>query len=295
MDEYGALWDGDVGSIAAIHKIGHLSDPWSLPMDSPSLIDHPQVLRILFHPRSEQGYPPTQAAIELCFPIDEQVSLGGRLYRSQNVRGPLLLYWHGNGEIAADYDDLSTFYTDMGIHFLVVDFRGYGLSTSSPSGSALLNDAVAVVDGLKGEVETHCPGVTDNLFVMGRSMGSAAAIEIAFRRPEKIKGLILESAFAYTVELIERLGGVSLDGTTEAAGFKSLEKMRSVQTPSLLIHGQEDVLIPVSDSQALFDACPAADKKIVRIDHAGHNDLMLQGMQLYFESIGRFVANIYQL
>ncbi|MBF0436861.1 MAG: alpha/beta hydrolase [Magnetococcales bacterium] len=263
-------------------------------MDSQSLIDHPQVCHILFHPRGEEGYAPSSDAIELRFTVERNVSLGGRLYPASAAPGPLLLYWHGNGEIAADYDDISQLYTRMGIHFLVVDFRGYGISNGEPSGTALLHDAVAVVEQLPAAVTPHLPGVT-NLFVMGRSMGSAAAIEIAYRRPEKIQGFILESAFAHTIALIERLSGLSLQGTSESMGFKSLEKMRSIQTPVLLIHGQSDDLIPVSDSQDLFDTSPSSTKRLVKIPHAGHNDLMLQGMDVYFRAIDQFVSTISNL
>ncbi|MBF0132483.1 MAG: alpha/beta fold hydrolase [Magnetococcales bacterium] len=261
-------------------------------MNTSSLIDHPQVTQILFHPRGEWGYAPSQVAVELHFPVENGVTLGGRLYRTATPHGPWLLYWHGNGEIAADYEDIATLYTEMGFHFLVVDFRGYGLSTATPSGTTLLQDAVAVVDLLESVAGHHAPGL-DNLFVMGRSMGSAAAIEIAVRRPEKIKGLILESGFAFSIALIERLGGLSLEGVQESEGFDSLEKMRTIRTPSLLIHGEEDVLIPVTDSQALFDICPAENKKLVRIPNSGHNDLMMNGISIYFESIAQFVASIY--
>lgn len=260
-------------------------------MNSPSLIDHPQVTQILFHPRGEWGYAPSQVAVELHFPVEDGVTLGGRLYRPTTPHGPWLLYWHGNGEIAADYEDIATLYTEMGFYFLVVDFRGYGLSTATPSGTTLLRDAVAVVDLLESVVGHHAPGL-DNLFVMGRSMGSAAAIEIAARRPEKIKGLILESAFAFSIALIERLGGLSLGGALESEGFNSLEKMGAIQTPSLLIHGVDDVLIPVTDSQALFDACPAKNKKLIKIPNSGHNDLMMNGISVYFESIAQFAASI---
>lgn len=263
-------------------------------MESQSLIDHPQVRHILFHPRGEEGYTPSSDAIELQFTVERNVSLGARLYPASSSAGPLLLYWHGNGEIAADYDDISQLYTRMGIHFLVVDFRGYGISSGEPSGTALLHDAVTVIEQLPTAVTPHLTGVT-HLFVMGRSMGSAAAIEIAYRRPEKIAGFILESAFAFTIDLIERLSGLSLQGTPESMGFTSLEKMRSIQTPVLLIHGLMDDLIPVTDSQALFDASPASNKQLIKIPHAGHNDLMLQGMDVYFRAIEQFVATISNL
>ncbi|MBF0421845.1 MAG: alpha/beta hydrolase [Magnetococcales bacterium] len=260
-------------------------------MEQPTLIDHPQIRSILFHPRGEEGYSLAPGARELRFPVDTNVTLGARLYPTTSPQAPLLLYWHGNGEIAADYDDISQLYTGMGIHFLVVDFRGYGISTGTPSGTALLRDAVTVVDLIPTIVQPHLPPF-NRLLVMGRSMGSAATIEIAWQRAQKIHGIILESPFAYTIALIERLGGFSLNSTPESVGFNSLEKIRSIALPLLLIHGQADDLIPISDSQALYDASASDKKRFVRIPQAGHNDLMLQGMGVYFQAIGQFVAGI---
>ena len=46
---------------------------------------------------------------------------------------PSILFFHGNGEIVADYDDLGPLYNRMGINFLAADYRGYGRSTGRPT------------------------------------------------------------------------------------------------------------------------------------------------------------------
>ena len=48
------------------------------------------------------------------------------------VRG-VLVYWHGNGEVASDYDPFASIYHLLGLHLIVVDYRGYGWSTDTPT------------------------------------------------------------------------------------------------------------------------------------------------------------------
>lgn len=67
--------------------------------------------------------------------------VGARPARGRGARG-ILLYFHGNGEVASDYDSFSELYRLMGLHLVVVDFRGYGWSTkTTPCASTLLSDA----------------------------------------------------------------------------------------------------------------------------------------------------------
>ncbi|MBF0381903.1 MAG: alpha/beta hydrolase [Magnetococcales bacterium] len=255
--------------------------------NSDTLIDHPQVLQFLFHPRREFPMDPETKGVEVHIPVAKNISLAGRLFIAK-PDSPVILFWHGNGEIAADYEDISTIYTNMGITFLVVDFRGYGLSDGEPTGTALLQDAVTVfkqIQTVLGDNKVK----SEKIYVMGRSMGSAAAIAIAADDSSStISGLIIESGFAYSIPLMERLGGLRLSDD-ESQGFENLRKISGVKTPLLVIHGEEDQIIPVQDGQALFDAAPTRDKYIVRIPRAGHNDLMMVGQRDYFLSIQQFV------
>jgi alpha-beta hydrolase superfamily lysophospholipase len=73
--------------------------------------------------------------------VEPGIVLGGRLYPAA-PDSPAILFFHGNGEIAEDYDDIAPLYIQMGITLLVMDYRGYG--TSGLTASHLLSDAVAV-------------------------------------------------------------------------------------------------------------------------------------------------------
>ena len=256
-----------------------------------SILENPTVLRILFHPRRELQFETTKDANIVHFSVGPGVQLGGRLHTAA-ADAPVILFWHGNGEIAADYDDIARIYTGMGINFLVVDYRGYGISDGIPTGTALLEDAVTVYGQIQNVLNVH--GIrTDRLYIMGRSLGSAAAIATANHAQDSIAGLIVESGFAFTMPLIERLGGLALDGVNESQGFGNNGKIAHVAVPTLIIHGEEDQIIPVFDGRALFEQSGTRKKKLVTIPHAGHNDLMIVGQATYFESIRTFVFGNY--
>jgi alpha-beta hydrolase superfamily lysophospholipase len=219
--------------------------------------------------------------------VEPDVSIGARLYPAAGD-APSILYWHGNGEIASDYDAVAPFYTGMGLTLLVADYRGYGVSTGTPSCSNLLSDAVAVFRAADGIFDHH--GLAPSrLYLMGRSLGSAAAIEVAAQAGAGLAGLIVESGFADTFALLARLGWRA-EGTMEQHdGFGNGEKIAGVTVPTLIIHGEDDVLIPAQDGEKLFQRSSAEDKGLLLIPGAGHNDLMLVGRSLYFDAIQTFV------
>ena len=252
------------------------------------ILDKPEILRVIFHPRLD--YPPTLAAPggqPLSIQVEPGVTVGARLYGSGSD-APAILYWHGNGEIAADYDAIAPLYTRMGITLLVIDYRGYGNSDGTPTCSNLLSDAVAVFGSADSVLDHH--GLTPSrLYAMGRSLGSAAAIELAARAGNQLSGLVVESGFADTFALLARLG-VRLEGATERQdGFGNPQKIADVTIPTLIIHGEDDVLIPAQDGEELFQRSGAKNKRLLPITGAGHNDLMLVGRTQYFDAIQAFV------
>lgn len=165
------------------------------------VLDRPEVVSVLFYPRCDVEAP------RCCcwFLRGADTRYPGRSARCKIFAGgtdaPVILYFHGNGEIASDYDSIASFYTDLGITLFVVDFRGYGLSDGMPSATALIEDAWACVSQLPAVLAEQ--GVSfGKVYVMGRSLGSAAALEVADRAGDRIAGLIIESGFAYTFPAI---------------------------------------------------------------------------------------------
>jgi len=182
------------------------------------------------------------------------ISIGCRFYPAGS-KAPNILYFHGNGEIAPDYDYTVPLYQERGINLFVTDYRGYGVSTSSPTCRAIIEDAHPVFHGFVAFLKDG--GYTGDLFVMGRSLDSAPAIEVALHYQDKLKGLIVESGFASTRNLLRRLGASHLlRDVPDGAGFGNDLKIASVAIPTLIIHGEGDEIIPVEEGRRFTPYLP---------------------------------------
>lgn len=256
-----------------------------------TVLDRPDVLRVLFHPRQAGG--PVQDAgnfQEILIPVDDGIRVGARFHPAL-PEGPTLLFFHGNGEIVADYDDIGPLFNRLGINFMAVDYRGYGCSDGSPTVSAMMTDCHRILDFVfdwRGQ-----NGFTGPLIVMGRSLGSASALELAATCADRIDGLIIESGFAWAGPLL-RLLGVDPDriGFDESDGFANIDKIRKFAKPTLIIHAEFDHIIPFGDGLALFNASGAEDKALLKIPGANHNDIFMRGLDRYLEAITGLAAKL---
>jgi hypothetical protein len=128
-----------------------------------------------------------------------------------------------------------------------------------------------------------------NLFVMGRSLGSAPAIEVAYHYQQQLNGLIIESGFASGRNQLMRLGMSHLfRDVQDPIGFGNHLKIKEVTIPTLIIHGDEDDIIPVTEGRMLYDLSGSQEKYSLYIPHAGHNDIMIIGLDMYMKSIAKF-------
>jgi pimeloyl-ACP methyl ester carboxylesterase len=249
-----------------------------------SALDVPEVLLRLFHPRPESplaGAPPS--GHDLLIPVADDAAVGGRFHPGEPA-APTLLFFHGNGEIVADYDELAPFFLRQGVNFLPVDYRGYGRSTGSPTVSAMMRDCHEIFAFVRNWLPEQ--GYKGPWVAMGRSLGSASALELAASYPEAVSALIVESGFAFAGPLLQLLGvNLSAIGFQEKAGFRNVDKIKSYPGPTLIIHAEHDHIIPFSDGQALYDASAARDKTLLKVPHANHNDILLQGFAEYMAAI----------
>ena len=255
------------------------------------ILDQPQILSVLFHPRPDYGQAPTgPSAHEVMIPVEETVAVAAS-FHSTSVSGPNILFFHGNGEIVADYADIAPLYNGMGINFLAADYRGYGKSEGNPTVTGMMKDCHVILDWTRDWLMTN--GFTGPLVVMGRSLGSASALELSSRRSTEIDGLIVESGFAFASPLLELLGisPVSI-GFKEEEGFGNIDKIKRVDKPTLIIHAEYDHIIPFSDGKALYEASPSKNKTLLMISGANHNDIFARGPSEYFGGIKTFAQKL---
>jgi alpha-beta hydrolase superfamily lysophospholipase len=253
----------------------------------PELMDRPEIIYRLFFPRRESPLESRpRNAMGHAVRVADDVSIGCRFYPAKKD-GPNILYFHGNGEIASDYDYVAPLYQQIGLNLFVADYRGYGTSDGTPSCSAIIKDSRPLFEGFTAFLSSA--GYTGNLFVMGRSLGSAPAIEVAYRYQPHLKGLIVESGFASSRNQFARLGVTHLfEGAANQVGFGNDVKIREIHLPTLIIHGEDDEIIPVTEGRALYALSGAEEKHSLFVPDAGHNDLFERGINDYMRMVASF-------
>ena len=198
-------------------------------------------------------------------------------------KGEAVLFLHGNAGDISNRTPLAQGLLQQGFSVLLLEYRGYGGSEGTPGETGLLLDAEAGMDFLEERV-----GDPGRIVIFGRSMGGAVAAALAAIRPPGV--LVLESAFtsleamARTLYpflprfLFRRLRG----------RFDTLESVRGVKAPTLVIHGTQDEIVPFSMGEELFAGALEAGGWLP-IDGASHNDVFWVGGDAYFGAIGAFV------
>jgi alpha-beta hydrolase superfamily lysophospholipase len=256
----------------------------------PSQMDKPEILAAIFHPRREERNETPPSCEEFEVTVSKDAILGCRFFNAQ-ADAPVIIYFHGNGETVSDYDQIAPYYLEAGLNFFVAGYRGYGWSSGKPSVGALFHDAAVIFE----HVRHYCQntGISENLFIMGRSLGSAACIDLGHRFPDLIKGIIIDSGFSNTLPLAARMGyNVSDSGLREEDCFNNLEKIREIKIPTLILHGAEDQFIPLNEAVKLQAESGARTKQLYVVPGADHNSLIVRGGAIYFETIKGFTDTV---
>ena len=251
------------------------------------IMDHEDILQVIFHPRKSRKTEPPANAVNIDATVADSVNIGCRLF-THNTAAPTIIFFHGNGEIVPDYDDIAPFYLAEGLNFAVCDYRGYGWSDGVPRVSTFLSDAEAAFLHLRTWLAEH--QYTGPFFVMGRSLGSACAIDIAANHADAISGLIIESGFAKTLPLAKVLG-IDLEsmGIREEDTFNNSVKIVKFTKPTFILHGQYDQLIPLWQAETLQAESGAQQKEMQIVPGADHNSLIAVAGKRYFEAIRVFI------
>ena len=251
-------------------------------------IDDSHLLNYIFYPRPDFTRPPKDA-FDLFVSVEPGVDVSCRFYVGDR-NWPLILYFHGNGEVVSDYDHIAPIYKQRELNLVVADYRGYGASGGLPTLAAISRDCHLIFAAVKEEILKI--KLTGGLWIMGRSLGSISAIELAYRSNHDFRGLVIESGFVSILPVMKHLG-LSLPAGTDADKIEAeaLAMVREIKLPTLIIHGEDDQLVPLEEAKRFYDNLGSAEKRLVIIPGADHNDIMFTGIDQYFEAIKDFVAS----
>jgi uncharacterized protein len=253
-------------------------------MQQPStMLDHPLVSSRYFFPRRE------------AFPNPYWVDAvdGSKLacsYHAVNPDATTVVYFHGNGEVVADYlPGFPDWLTRAGYNVLLAEYRGYGMSTGQPALVGMLEDVPAIIRSL---------GIPDSRIVLfGRSIGSLYAVHGVARHPQ-LAGVILESGIANITERFfmrvqpEELG-ISKPALLDELQrhFDAGTKLGGFQGRTLVLHTRHDELVPVRHAEMLYAVAPEP-KTLHIFDQGGHNDIFYRNGPAYMQLVETFLASL---
>lgn len=224
----------------------------------------------------------------LYLPTRETARAGARSLRVE-CRGAILkvwelhgaarsavLYFGGNAEDVGDsVADFDAAFPDRAVY--LVNYRGYGGSTGSPSEAALTADAEVIYDLLSGR---H-----DRIALIGRSLGSGVAVALASRRP--VERLVLVTPF-------DSIARVAADHFPYLPvrwlirdRYDSRRRIGAVRAPVLILVAERDEVVWRARSEALIAAIPPPLRHTLIVPGASHNDISL--FPVYSQSLREFI------
>jgi alpha-beta hydrolase superfamily lysophospholipase len=240
-----------------------------------SILDHLSISERYFFPRHEP--------LENPFWVDCGDARLSCFFKHNHPDGKTIVFFHGNGEIAADYLDFFVpAFDQMGVNLFIAEYRGYGMSTGVPALKTMLDDVETIIRTINIPVE--------KLVLFGRSVGSFYALHGVRLFPD-IPGLILESSVAVVLErLLMRVRpdelGVTLEQMEEAVNrdFNHQAKLAGFKGSTLVLHALHDSLVHVAHGKKLFEWAPEP-KRLKIFEQGDHNDIMAVNAREYFQQI----------
>jgi len=237
--------------------------------------------RFIFFPSREMRATP--ASVGMAY---EDVRFGprGRLHGwfVPGVGPGTLVWFHGNaGNVSDRVELLALLHRALGMNLFIFDYQGYGLSEGQPSEEGTYQDARAALEYLSGR-----SGVTaDRIVYYGESLGGAIAARLATEhRPER---LIVQAAFTSVSDMARVHYPFLPLGPFLRTRYATIELIGHVQAPILIVHGEDDEIVPLDHAHRLY-AAAADPKQLVVVKGAMHNDVIAVGGASYQEAVREF-------
>jgi fermentation-respiration switch protein FrsA (DUF1100 family) len=215
---------------------------------------------------------------------EDSVKIHAWFAPAENAKATFVIS-HGNaGNISHRYILLQSLQRH-GFNVLMYDYRGYGRSEGTPTEDGIYKDGIAAYDYAVTLPEVN----RERLFLWGTSLGGAVAVDVATHR--QVTGMILESTFTSAKDVARLVYPFLPVQFFMHTKLNSIDKIRTLTVPLLVIHGAHDSIIPIALGRKLFNAANEP-KSFYEIPNADHNDTFFMGGDAYFSHIDCFVASI---
>jgi len=194
---------------------------------------------------------------------------------------PTVLYLHGNAGNLANRSERVRKYSARGLGIFMPSYRGYSGSTGRPTERANVADAKLAYEALRKD------GIApEDIILYGESLGSGVAVQVAAEKP--VGGIVLDAPYTSIVDVAAEAYPFLPVRPFMVDRYDTLRYLRDVKAPLLVVHGEEDEVIPVAMGRAVY-AAANGPKEIVTLPRAGHSDHHLHGST---EEIFRWIEGL---
>jgi len=175
-----------------------------------------------------------------------------------------IFFLHGNAENISTHIGSVYWLPARGFNVFLLDYRGYGLSEGAPFIAGVQEDIDAGLQALLARPEVD----RKRIVLFGQSLGGALATYYVAHTPrrEDIRALVIESTFASYRDIArEKLASfwltwplqIPLSWTVDD-DYSPVDAIgRASPIPVLIIHGDEDNIVPVGNGRRLYEAAKA--------------------------------------
>ncbi|KTD62324.1 alpha/beta hydrolase [Legionella shakespearei] len=184
-------------------------------------------------------------------------------YKPAAKNQPTLLYLHGNAGNIGYRMTLARKFLKAGLGVFLLEYRGYGGNRGSPNEQGFYEDGQTALDFLQEQ------GIKPSQLVLyGESLGTGVATKLGSEHAAC--AIILQSPFTSLPNVARyHYPWVLMEPWDK---YNSLERIKTIHTPLLVLHGKLDRIIPYTDGLALFDAANEP-KKMLTFPNKDHNNL----------------------
>jgi LAS superfamily LD-carboxypeptidase LdcB/pimeloyl-ACP methyl ester carboxylesterase len=175
-------------------------------------------------------------------------------------------YFHGNGAPMDHFYTEMRYITDLWYNLISYDFPGYGKSTGEPTQSEVLHFSHEFYKAMQIEKNIK----NEDLIVWGYSIGTAVAID--FAKDIVFDKLVLFAPLASRYDMSAKLFGFPIQKMVlRENSFISKQTIKHIPNPTLIVHGNKDVVVPFAQWKQVFKNSPAEEKYFIEIDNFGHS------------------------
>ena len=203
---------------------------------------------LLYHP-SENNYQNDKIQFkydEIFINVDEEIQLKSWIVKKDFKKLKTLVIFHGNaGHLSNRIYKLNELYK-LDINILLISWRGFSGNKGSPTENNLYTDAKASIKWLNEQ------GVSNSQIILyGESLGSGIAVEVG--KENNFNSIILESPFT-SIENSAKIYYPYLPVRLILKDrYDSISKIKMIDIPILVMHGEKDDVVPFSMGKELFE------------------------------------------